>query len=79
LSRGITRRDKYGFELEEEYSEEEVRMAQRYAEREQERQQLWKNYFDKQTLSATSFLKSIIRKGVPSEYRRQVNKGHIND
>ena len=76
--RGVTRRDKYGFELEAEYSEPHMRHAMRSSNVEEETQSLWRKLFIScnhfTTTPPSSKLHSLIRKyGIPTEYRGQVS------
>jgi len=71
--RGIPRRDKYGFELDDTSFAQEVRISTKTAQSEEARQREWSEFLRKNKLSQTSALRAIIKRiGVPAEYRRQV-------
>lgn len=74
--RGVCRRDKYGFELEEHYGQEHVRLAQRFAAREEQRQLEWNEFYkEKKHFTINTALRALIRRtGIPPEYRREVPK-----
>ena len=76
--RGVVRRDKYGFELEDDYSETHIRHALRSCSFEEESQMVWRNLFTSynsfEEFPPPAKLHPIIRKyGIPPEFRPQVS------
>ena len=76
--RGSTRRDKYGFELEEDvYSDSYIRNASRSSHQEEESQTRWKRYFpqlNSGVKSPKNKLRTLIHKyGIPAEFRKDVS------
>jgi hypothetical protein len=74
---GRCRRDKYGFEMREEFAEEELRISQRNASAEHEKQLKWAEYLarrkkDGKPLASGKSFKQMVRAGIPAEYRRLV-------